>query len=382
MVKTLLIKNGALVSPKNGYRQTVRDIYVQDGRILKIEENLSSFEHKVEKVIDAEGCIVTPGFIDIHTHCYPRTFLGLEPDVLGIERGATTILDAGSSGSENYEDFRSNHIESSKTKVFTLLNISREGLIRGHELDSLEKIDIPALKTIVEKYSDNIVGLKARASASVVGNMGLEPIAIAAKTAKKIGKPLMVHVGNYPPALTDVLKLLDKGDIVTHAYHGKKGGILTAEDHIIPEALEARKRGVLFDIGHGVASFSLKVYQKALKENFDCDLIGTDLHIENYEGPVFNLAAVLSKVLGCGESLEDAVAKCTNVPAEHYNLKDLGELKTGAIADFNIIELMACDEIVEDSIGDKMNLNKKMVLKKTIYSRGEKTEIFEHVDGK
>lgn len=379
-MESLLIKNGSLVSPVNGYRRDEADILVKNGRIEKIGRNLEAEDGM--QVVDASGCIVTPGLIDIHTHCYPRAFLGLAPDTLGIERGATTILDAGSSGADNYEDFRENYIEKSKTKVFTLLNISKEGLIRGHELDAPEKIDIPALERTIEKYSDNIVGLKARASASVVGKMGLKPIAIAAETAEKMGKPLMVHVGNYPPALTDVLNLLGKGAVVTHAYHGKKGGILTEEGHIIPEAIQARERGVLFDIGHGVASFSLKVFRKALAEGFDCDLIGTDLHVENYEGPVYNLAAVLSKAVGCGEALEDAVEKCTSAPARHFGLTGLGELKPGATADLNIMEFAGCEDEVEDSIGDKMVLRKKLVLKKTIYSRGENSEIFEHVAGK
>lgn len=379
-MESLLIKNGSLVSPVNGYRRDEADILVKNGRIEKIGRNLEAEDGM--QVVDASGCIVTPGLIDIHTHCYPRAFLGLAPDTLGIERGATTILDAGSSGADNYEDFRENYIEKSKTKVFTLLNISKEGLIRGHELDAPEKIDIPALERTIEKYSDNIVGLKARASASVVGKMGLKPIAIAAETAEKTGKPLMVHVGNYPPALTDVLNLLGKGAVVTHAYHGKKGGILTEEGHISPEAIQARERGVLFDIGHGVASFSLKVFRKALAEGFDCDLIGTDLHVENYEGPVYNLAAVLSKAVGCGEALEDAVEKCTSAPARHFGLTGLGELKPGATADLNIMEFAGCEDEVEDSIGDKMVLRKKLVLKKTIYSRGENSEIFEHVAGK
>lgn len=217
-MKELVIKNGLLVSPANGYRRTRKDILVRNGRIAAVEDEIA-WEGEA---VDAAGCLVTPGFIDIHTHCYPKAFLGLSPDVLGIERGATAILDAGSSGADTYEDFRENYIKKSRTKVFTLLNVSKEGLLRGHELDSMEKLDEAALKAMVKKYPDEIVGLKARASASVVGEMGLKPIEEAARIAKEIGKPLMVHVGNYPPALTEVLKLLDKKDIVTHAYHGKR----------------------------------------------------------------------------------------------------------------------------------------------------------------
>ncbi len=372
-MKAFIIKNGRLVSPANGYCRDKKDILVQDGKIAAVEDEID----RDLPVVDASGCIVTPGLIDIHTHCYPKAFLGLPPDVLGIERGTTTIVDAGSSGADTYEDFRENYINKSKTKVFTLLNVSKEGLLYGHELDSMEKIDIPALKAMIEKYPDNIIGLKARASASVVGEMGLKPIEIAAQLAKELEKPLTVHVGNYPPALTEVLKLLGKGDIVTHAFHGKKGGILTEEGKIIPEAVAARERGVLFDIGHGVASFSLRVFEKALAQGFDCDLISTDLHVENYEGPVYNLAAVLSKLLNCGESLENTIHKCTCAPARFYGLTGLGEIREGYAADFNIMELSPCEEEAVDSIGDRITLKEKFILKKTIYTRGDESEVFE-----
>lgn len=383
-MKKLLIKGGSLVSPVNGYTRTPKDVLAVDGRIAMIQDSIDESCQEAEgaEVIDATGCLVTPGLIDIHVHCYPKAFLGLDPDVLGIRRGTTSVLDAGSSGADTYEDFRKNYIDKSKTKVFTLLNVSKEGLLRGHELDDLSKIDKDALKETLKKYGDNIVGLKARASASVVGEMGFTPIEMAAEIAHEVKMPLMVHVGNYPPALTQVLNVLDRGDVVTHAFHGKKGGILTEDGQIIPEAIQARERGVQFDVGHGVASFSLRVFEKTLKEGFDCDLISTDLHVENYEGPVYNLAAVLSKTIACGETLENAIEKATSAPARHFGLKDLGELKVGYIADFNIMELGSCDEDVVDAIGDSIHLNEKLVLKKTIYSRGEESEIFDHVAGK
>ena len=376
-MREFVIRHGKVISPANGYHGEEKDILVRDGKIAEIADRIEGGG----EVIDAEGCIVTPGFIDIHTHCYPKAFLGLDPDVLGIQRGTTTILDAGSSGADNYEDFRSNYIEKSKTKVFTLLNLSKEGLIRGHELDDMSKIDVEKAKEVIRKYPDNIVGMKARASASVVGEMGLEPIAIAARTAHEVGKPLMVHVGNYPPALTDVLKLLDRNDIITHAYHGKPGGILTEDKKIIEEAQKARERGVKFDVGHGVASFSYRVFEQAMREGFDCDMISTDLHVENYEGPVYNLAAVVSKLLELGESLEDAVTKCTSVPAAHFGLEGLGELAEGKTADFNIMSFEPCSEEVQDSIGDSLTLSSRLVLKKTIYSRGNESEVFEHIVG-
>ncbi len=378
-MKRLLIKNGSLLSPINHYHQQVMDVLVENGRIKAIGSDL---EAAGATIVDAQGCLVTPGLIDIHVHCFPGCSIGLEPDTLGIERGATTIFDAGSSGAYNFEEFKTQYIDRSKTKVFTLLNVSKEGLAAPHELDDLSKIDAEALKQTLAKYPKEIVGLKARASASVVGAMGFEPIRIAADLAHEVAKPLMVHVGNYPPALGEVLNVLDQGDVVTHAYHGKKGGILNADGSIITEALKARARGVLFDIGHGVASFSFKTFKQAMQEGFDCDLISTDLHIENYEGPVYNLAAVLSKLLKCGESLENVISKTTSVPARHFGLKDLGELKEGFIGDLSILRLEDCNETVVDSIHEPLTLKKRLTLVKTIYSRGEESEIFRHNIGK
>ncbi len=380
-MRKLLIKRGTLLSPSSGYRNVVKDIYIEDGMIAKIDDEIINDESNI-KVIDARGKIVTPGFIDIHTHCYPDTIIGLAPDVLGIERGSTSILDAGSSGADNYEYFKEKYINTAKTKVFTLLNVSKEGLIRGRELDAEEKIDVAALKRIVEKYGQNIVGLKARASASVVGDMGIAPIKRAAQIAKEIRKPLMIHVGNYPPALKEVLQLVDKGDIITHAYHGKKGGIFEEDGTIIREAITARDRGVLFDVGHGVASFSLRVFEKALKKGFDCDLISTDLHKDNYEGPVYHLTAVGNKIIACGEKLEDVIEKCTSAPATAFGLKNLGKIEAGYIADFNIFDFIECKQTVMDSIGDTITLQKKLKLNQTIYSRGNESEIFEHITGK
>lgn len=373
-MKSLLIKNGLLLSPVNGYDQVKKDILIEDGKIAQIADEINCDT----EMVDASGCLVTPGLIDIHTHCFPISYIGLEPDVLGLERGATTIIDAGSSGAGNFEKFKNEHIDQAKTKVFVCLNVSKFGLEFKHELDSMDKIDEALLHEMVQKYPETIVGLKARASQSVVGEMGLKPIEKAAQIAADEKLPLVVHVGNYPPALSDVLNILNKDDVVTHAYHGKKGGILDESGKIIEEAVNARNRGVLFDVGHGVASFSFRVFEKALKEQFDCDMISTDLHIENYEGPVYNLAAVLSKMINCGETLQDAISKVTSVPARHFKLDGLGELKEGYIGDLSIMKLVESEDIVEDSIGDKLQLKNKLELVMSVYSRGEDCETFRH----
>lgn len=373
-MRVLTIKGGRLLSPADGLNGDRLDLLVSGGRILDIGESLEP----LGTVIDAADAYVTPGFIDIHTHCYPKTFLGMEPDVLGLDRDATTIVDAGSSGAATYEDFRANYISHSNTKVFTLLNVSKEGLLYGHELDDPKKVDLGYVREVVSEHRDNIVGLKARASSSVVGEEGLEPISRAASIAHELGIPLMVHIGNYPPAFSVVLDLLDQGDIITHAFHGKPGGILTeGRDAIIPQALLARERGVKFDVGHGVASFSFKTFKRALELGFDCDSISTDLHVQNYEGPVYSITAVLSKLLNCGETLEQVVSKCTSVPADYFGLAGLGHLCAGDAADINLVRLVDCDERVVDSMGDSIELKQKLIVEKTIYSKEGNSAVIE-----
>ncbi len=372
----LTIKNGMLLSPANGFHGEKGDVLLRDGKIVEIGGTIEA----QGEVIDATGCYVTPGFIDIHTHCYPAVPLGIDPDVLGIQRGTTTILDAGSSGADNFEDFFENTIKHAKTKVFSMLNIAAEGLIRGHELNDLAKINVEDCKACVASHRDVIVGLKARASGSVVGDLGLKPIAIAAQTAHEIDVPLMVHVGNYPPALGDVIDVLDHGDIITHTYHGKPGGILGEDGKPIEQAVRGRARGVRFDVGHGVESFSFNTYKRALAVGFDCDSISTDLHVENYEGPVFDLATTVTKLIACGEPLEDAISKVTSVPALLFGLDGLGQLAPSMTGDINIFRYDDVDVTLQDASCDTVEVCHHVNVRKTIWSKDGQSHILEHPD--
>ena len=375
-MKELLIKNGCLISVVDAYDKKKCDIHVVNGKIQKIGENLSCDC----EILDVEGKFISAGLIDSHVHCFAEEgSSGVAPDELGIARGATTIIDAGSSGPENYAIFREKFIEPAKTKVFTLLNVSKKGLQEKRELDSLDKIDGDFVSEVVKKYPENIVGLKARASATVVGEMGIAPIEMAKDISRETGLPLMVHVGNMPPRLEEVLDLLEKGDIVTHPFHGKKGGIVKEDNSdMIPEARKAKERGVLFDIGHGEASFAYKTFEKVSKLGFGYDSISTDLHRRNYEGPVYTMALTMSKLLNLGCSLEEVVDKSTYQPAKIFGLKDLGRLQEGYIADFFVFELVDTKRVALDADGDELVLEQEIKPVYTIFSRGEETDIHEN----
>lgn len=347
------------------------DLLIRDGLITKIAEKI---DDDADVTIDAENSYVSAGFIDIHTHCYPIGSLGMTPDELGVDRWATAICDAGTSGPNNFEDFYYRVILNSKTKVFSFLNASGDGLLQPHELDSLDKINEEGVKETVKKYPETIIGLKIRASQSVVGKLGITPVRIVAELAHSLDLPVLVHVGNYPPALTEVIDLLKKHDTVTHAYHGKPGGLIQ-NGMIIPEAIQGRERGVMFDIGHGSESFSFMTYKKALALGFDCDSISSDLHKRNCNGPVYSIVEVVNKIINCGDSLMQGIDKVTRVPAENFKLKGLGKIEKGAIGDLMVFDYVDCDETVTDSIGDSLHLTKKIKPRKLVISRGEDSEI-------
>lgn len=345
-MKSVLVKNARiLVDTKNG-RIIDGDILIENGRIAEIAESVNL---PAEQTIDAKNNFVSAGFIDIHTHCFPIGKLGMDPDTIGVKVWSSTIFDAGTAGSETFEDFKAKYIDKAKTKIFSLLNLSARGLEVGHELDDLKKLDSDGVRALAKKYPDIIVGLKARASASVVGENGIVPIRMTAELAHELDIPVMVHIGHYPPALTDVLDCLDNRDVITHSFHGKPGGMIQ-NGRILPEALEAKQRGVWFDVGHGEESFCFETYKAARRLGFDCDTISSDLHARNYQGPVYSNLLCVSKLINCGLPLTEAVDKVTRAPAENFRLKDLGVLKEGAIGDVFIFSFTDCLEEVLDSM--------------------------------
>ncbi|NPV44992.1 MAG: amidohydrolase/deacetylase family metallohydrolase [Firmicutes bacterium] len=351
-MKRLLVKGGKLLDIQNGYRFDQKEIYIESGVIKDIGGDIR-LEGECE-ILELAGQIVTPGFIDIHTHVYPgKTNLGIEPDVVGINTGVTTVFDAGSAGAENFRDFYSDVILKSTTGVYSLINIALSGLERErYELADIKNIDVSALKEVVKNNREHIKGIKARASATAVGDMGLKPIEMAKKAADELGLPLMVHIGNYPPDIRDVLNLLDKGDIVTHCFHGKPNGLLDENGNIRKETERAISRGVMFDIGHGTSSFNYRTAKKAAQQGFYPDIISTDIYRQNYRGPVYSLAATLNKIMALGVGIEECIRKVTAVPAETFGLMGLGQLRAGYSGDLTVFYLKSGPVEFEDSDGN------------------------------
>jgi dihydroorotase len=326
---------------------------IRDGRIAAV---LPAGEPAdAVSTVDAHGLIVTPGLIDLHTHVFSdSTYLAVDADRIGVQQGVTTIVDAGSAGALSYDEFRDRVVDASATRVLSFINVSELGLTAGPtELVRMEDVGSPALHALLSAEAHRgIRGIKARMSASVVGANGIRPLVVARRLAAEFDLPVMVHVGNEPPAYSDVIDLLVAGDVVSHAFHGKRGGLFGDGDTVSDAARRARDRGVLFDVGHGSASFSFETIERALDQGFAPDLASTDLHSQNVDGPVFSLTTTLSKLLAVGLPLAEVIGYATaNAAAVIGESVELGSLAVGSIADLSLLRRSDGPEQLTDSEG-------------------------------
>lgn len=337
----VLIKGGRIVSPGNGIDQ-VGDVAIHGGRIVAVDRNIepsSTFE-----IVDATGLLVTPGLIDIHTHIYCGvTYWGIDHRALVADSGVTTWVDAGSAGAHSLDGFCQYIATPSPVNVYAFLNLSSIGLIaRTAELASAAYCDPSLAASVASQNRGRVVGIKARLSGPIVG-ANVESALMSARAAGDgCGLPLMVHVGDEPPAIDAVLDLLGDGDIVTHYATGKTMCLLRRDGSLRSSVVKARDRGVLFDVGHGSASFSFDVAEGLLANGIAPDTISSDLHRLNasLENDSFGLAECLSKYLAIGMPLHDVIAAATSRAASAIGLQgEHGVLAAGRRADVAVWEL-------------------------------------------
>ena len=348
----ILLKNGLLLDKSENLHQAKKDLLIENNRIVKIADHI---DESADEVIDCEGKIVSPGFIDIHVHVFdgcPK--LGIQPDPVGIEQGVTSLMDAGTAGPENFDQFIEEIVKPAKTRVFSAMNYSKMGLWVKPEGDSEDKWDIDLAEKVYHEHEDIIVAIKARASNSCVGKLGIVPIKAAKELASRCGIPLYVHIGHALPLIEDTLNVMQKGDIITHTFHGKDNNVLDDNGQLKPETKAAIERGVKFDVGHGRESFCFTTLQKAMKIGFYPDCVSTDLHMKSYNHPVKSLAETMDKMVMLGISLEDTVADVTCNPAGMLHLKELGSLKEGYLADITVFHTVEKETLYTDSEGNQM----------------------------
>jgi len=361
---SLFVKGGRIIDPERGFDGTAADILIENGIITGIGSDLECPEGV--KVLELNGEYVSPGFIDIHAHVFDVEGLlggyrlGLPADMIGVTQGVTTLIDAGTAGPSTMDLFVKESVEKSRTRILSAMHYATDGLRNPPEADDPSKYDLQTGIDAYEKHRDIVVAIKARASNSCVGQLGIESIAAGKKLARAVGLPMLVHIGHMPPRIEEVADLLDKGDIITHAFHGKDNNLLDLENGTIPETTQrARDRGVLFDIGHGKDSFNINTGKLARSLGFYPDTISTDLHTSSFHKPVKSLPETMSKFMALGYTLEEVVDKVTEKPARYLSLKTLGRLEEGYCGDLTVFTVEEGEYVFTDAnkntvTGDRM----------------------------
>ncbi|MGL6519172.1 amidohydrolase/deacetylase family metallohydrolase [Aeromonas caviae] len=338
------------------------DVAIKHGKIAALGSLPESTEAKQTLTLGGQ-VHVSAGWIDGHTHCYPASPLYHdEPDKVGVASGVTTVIDAGSTGADDVDDFQ-RIAATCKTRVHALLNISRIGLLRQNELADPADIDPALAQAAIRRHPGFIVGIKARMSGSVVGESGLQPLRMAKQIQQANGNlPLMVHVGNTPPDLDEIVALLGEGDLLTHCFNGKPNRILTPAGELRQAVREAMRRGLLLDIGHGGASFSFEVAELAIAQGILPHTISSDIYCKNrIKGPVYSLAHVMSKFFAIGMTLEQVLACVTHQAADALRLPGKGRLEVGADADITLFEVSCGPTLFTDTEAGARNGDRQLL---------------------
>jgi dihydroorotase len=338
----LLIRGGHVIDPKNRI-SAVRDVAIKDGRIAQVAAGIDP--KQAGKVIDASGHYVTPGLIDIHVHVYasasrPSAYCGplsVYPDGHTFRNGVTTVVDAGTSGWKSFEEMKERVIDSSRTRVLAMLNIIGTGMCGGEIEQNPDDMEPEKTAAMVKKYPQHIVGIKTAHYA------GPEWVAVecAVEAGKLANVPVMVDFGAFRierPHEELVLDKLRPGDIYTHMYLGAVP-MLDKNNKVRDYLWQARKRGVLFDVGHGAGSFVFWQAVPAMRQGFPPDSISTDLHVSSMNAGMKGQINVMSKFLNMGMSVDDVILRSTWNPAKQIKREELGHLTPGAVADVAILAL-------------------------------------------
>lgn len=359
--RDLLIKGGTVIDPSQNLHSPL-DVAVKDGKILQVAPDIPADGSR--SVISAKGKIVTPGLIDVHVHVFEGVGpTGLNADQYCLGRGVTTAVDAGSAGYFSIAGFRQYVIKPSATRIYAMVDIGARGTLMGlaGNYSNLDWVNPQLTARAAEANKPDVVAIKARLSREITGPNDLEALKRALQAAEICHLPLMVHIGDSYSPLPQILRQLRKGDILTHCYTGRPNGPLDANGKLIPEMLECRERGVLFDVGDGGPHLSLDVAEKCLQQNFLPDTIGTDLGGLSINGPVYDLVTELSKFLLIGLNLDQLIERVTLRPTRMFNFGvELGTLRPGTVADITILDVREGSFVFTDSTGKKRTGKQKL----------------------
>jgi len=328
----VIVKGGRVIDPSLGI-DAIRDVAIAGGRIAAVEANITA---DATETIDARGKIVAPGLIDIHSHA-ART---KEGPPLCLLDGVTGFVDAGSFGADAIDEGAA-IVKGGPNLGRLLINIARTGVAPGGELMDLSRANVDLARGAIARHRDVIVGIKARLSNNVAGTGDLEALRRAQEAAAPFDLPVMIHIGQSYSPMRAILPLLKRGDIVTHMYAPAPNGILDDNGRVFPDVLAARRRGIWFDFGNGVADhFNWDVVERAMKQGFAPDTFSTDWSTTSRTTGVVDFANVMSKFLMFGMTVDQVVARATVNAARIFEaFNDRGTLNVGAPADVAVLEL-------------------------------------------
>jgi len=339
----MIVAGGHVIDPANGV-DAVCDIGVCDGKIAAVAPDLPRGDAALH---DAAGVLVFPGLIDLHTHVYDKaTSYGVNPDRIARRSQVATMVDAGSAGAGNYAGLREFVMARSETRVLAFLNISFPGIfafdreVMVGEAAHETLLNVPRCVELARVNADTIVGIKVRLGGAVSGDLGILALDKAQEAATELGLPVMCHVGRPPPSYAEIVARLRPGDILTHCFRPAPNAPVDDARKLLPALRDARRRGVLFDIGHGMGAFGFDSAEAALADGFAPDTISSDVHGLSVDGPAYDLLHTMNKLLNCAVPLSDVVRQVTAAPARAILRPELGHLGVGACADLALFRLV------------------------------------------
>jgi dihydroorotase len=365
----LLIEGGTVIDPGQNLNAPL-DVAVKDGKIVEVSKNIA--RERALKVVSAKDRIVTPGFIDLHAHCFDGVGPGMNADHFCLSRGVTTVVDAGSAGYATFPNFRKYIINTSTTRIVALVNIGAMGT--AVTPGSLLNLDWVNPRLTAKTAMDNkpvVVGIKIQLGNAITGPNDMECLKRAVEAAEIARLPLMAHIEDSYSPLPGILKMLRKGDIYTHCFNSRQHGILDADGKILPEAREARERGVFFDPAQGQTHLNFDVAEKCFQQDFLPDTLSTDLTVITAERRVYDLPTTVSKFMAIGIGLDKAIGMVTANAARVFDYGvQIGTLRPGSEADISIFDLRDGKFEFEDSDGGKRT-GRQMLVNKAVVRHGQ-----------